>query len=158
METYIDNTALIPSKLKVIYAIFHNQKSSDRALRNLADHGYSKKEVDIRFYDNQLYILKSLLGLKAGAIAAGLSAGALVLLFFPLSQSLVQAGLLASVLFGIAVAAFWGGTLGFLIAPQLNLHIKKRGLRLLAGDTLLSFRPKNKTDQQFFSTSNWKIM
>lgn len=159
METSINNTAVVTSKLRVVYAIFHNQKSSDRALRNLANHGYSKKEVSIKFNNpDELYFLKSLFGLKIGAIAIGLSAGALVLIYFTLSQNLLQVNLLLAVLFSIAVGAIWGATLGFLIAPQLDLHIKKQGLELLAGDTLLSFRPKNNSDKQFFARSGWKIL
>lgn len=159
MEKYMNNATVITSNLKVIYAIFHSRESSNGALRNLNRHGYSKKEVVIKQYNpDGLFFLKSLFGLKVGAIALGLSAGALVLIFFAFSQSLLQVNLLLSVLFSMAVGAIWGGTLGFLIAPQLDLLMEKQKPVLLAGDTLLSFQPKNESDKQFFARSGWKIL
>lgn len=157
-----------------ILALFQTQLSLDNALSALLLHGYSRAEIEVRTQsevDEECYMVagalddsdavsveKSIAGIKYGALAGSVMLGLAIAYLIQFQPQMLQAGPLATCLFGLAVGAVWGGTLGFIIWPQLPFSRPESHEVVLSRDQIfLSFQPKSLEDERFFKSLKWPM-
>lgn len=173
LETKPANLSLI--KGDRILALFQTPQSLENALTALMLKGYSRADIVVKIQEENAdknYLMdepveeetdavtlqKAIGGIKYGALLGSLLFGVAIAYLILFQAQILQAGPLATSLFGLAVGAVLGGTLGFIIGPQLPYsQVNNHEMKPSKKKMLLSFQPRSLRDAHFFKSLNWPM-